>query len=218
MGPCKEPEATARPRIANDPLLYAGPQHTQSHPGEPQRQTQRPLCLRSSRLLQIRTHHPMVAPLQTLLPNRQCWHDIPLLPTFILKQYSSDEQRWPCMHAGLKSLARKMSARGRTIGGLLGSFTRTFSGDDSSRDSPRAARQLGGLFGSFTRTFSGDNSPKDSPKSPRRHSLNGHQTGAAALQKESSLERTGRKEAVRHERASNPGPGLHCSSIPPSTE
>lgn len=120
------------------------------------------------------------------------------------------------MHAGLKSLARKKNGPGRTIGGLLGSFTRTFSGDDSSRDSPKAARQLGGLFGSFTRTFSGDNSPKDSPKSPRRHSSNGYQTGAAALQKESSLESTGRKEAVRHERASNPGPALHSSSIPPS--
>ena len=125
------------------------------------------------------------------------------------------------MHAGLKSLTRKISAPGHNIGGLLGGFTRTFSGDDSPRDSPKAARRLGGLFGSFTRSFSGGDSPKDSPESLRRHSSNAHQTDAAALQnssKESSLESTGRKDAMRYERASDQGPALHFFSIPLSVE
>ena len=122
------------------------------------------------------------------------------------------------MHAGLKSLARNMSAPGHNIGDLLGSFTRTISGDDSSRDSPKAARRLGGLFGSFTRSFSGGDLPKDSPKFSRRHSLNAHQIDAAALQRESSLDSTGRKDATRFERASDQGPALHLFSIPLSAE
>lgn len=112
------------------------------------------------------------------------------------------------MHAGLKSLAHKMSAPGHNIGGLLGSFTRTVSRDDSSRDSPKAARRLGGLIGSFTRSLSGGDS------SPRRQSSNAHQTDAAALQKESSLESTDRKDATRLGRASDQGPALHLFGIP----
>ena len=44
--------------------------------------------------------------------------------------------------------------------------------------------------------------------------MNAHQTDAAALQKESILESTGRKEAVRYERASNQGPALHHTAFP----